>query len=248
MISFFSGDDTALLFRLFLSHILTDFVLQPAKWSADKQANRHRSAYLYVHALVAGLAAYALAGHWLSVWIIGVVGVTHGFIDWLKMHYGKSGSAVTVLLDQFLHGLTIVFVWVFLTNNWNKSIRLVSLVFTDAGSMAILVGYTICTLPIGMIVGMATQRWQQELANESGASDTLIDAGKWIGIAERTLIFTFVLLSQYEAIGFLIAAKSLLRFREGEKGTKHSEYVLVGTLLSYGLAILVGLLTKLCFS
>ena len=83
------------------------------------------------------------------------------------------------------------------------------------------------------------------MTNPLSPSDTLKDAGKWIGIAERVLIFSFVLLNQYEAIGFLIAAKSLLRFREGATAARQSEYVLVGTLLSYGFAILIGLLIRL---
>ena len=55
------------------------------------------------------------------------------------------------------------------------------------------------------------------------------------------MIFTFVLLGKYEAIGFLITAKSFLRFRQ-DKEAKQSEYVLVGTLLSYGSAIMIGLM------
>ena len=37
-----------------------------------------------------------------------------------------------------------------------------------------------------------------------------------------------------------MTAKSILRFRQDTE-TKQSEYVLVGTLLSYGLAIMIGL-------
>ena len=54
---------------------------------------------------------------------------------------------------------------------------------------------------------------------------------------------TAVLLGKYEAIGFLITAKSILRFRQDTE-MKQSEYVLVGTLLSYGSAILLGLVVS----
>ena len=57
------------------------------------------------------------------------------------------------------------------------------------------------------------------------------------------LTLVFVMLEQYEAIGFLLAAKSLLRFKETD--TVKSEYVLVGTLLSFGIAILLGVVVKL---
>ena len=64
-----------------------------------------------------------------------------------------------------------------------------------------------------------------------------------IGNVERMLTLVFVMLGQYEAIGFILAAKSLRRFRETD--TVKSEYVLVGTLLSFGIAILVGVAVKL---
>ena len=46
-------------------------------------------------------------------------------------------------------------------------------------------------------------------------------------------------MSQYEVIGFLIAAKSILRY-EGVKTSK-TEYVLIGSLLSFGVAIIIGI-------
>ena len=67
-------------------------------------------------------------------------------------------------------------------------------------------------------------------------------SGKLIGYLERCLILIFVVLSQYEAIGFLIAAKSILRFGEASSGTEKSEYVLAGTLLSLAFALLLGIL------
>ena len=74
----------------------------------------------------------------------------------------------------------------------------------------------------------------------------LASAGKWIGICERVLILTFVLLSQFTAIGFLMTAKSILRFSEKETNTQlKTEYILVGTLVSFTLAALTGLIMRL---
>lgn len=47
-------------------------------------------------------------------------------------------------------------------------------------------------------------------------------------------------LQRYEALGLLIAAKSIIRFREKE--TVKTEYVLAGTLLSIFIAVVAGLL------
>ena len=45
---------------------------------------------------------------------------------------------------------------------------------------------------------------------------------------------------RYEALGLLIAAKSIIRF--GDKETAKTEYVLAGTLLSILIAVLAGMM------
>jgi hypothetical protein len=53
-----------------------------------------------------------------------------------------------------------------------------------------------------------------------------------------------MLIGQYSAIGFLIAAKSIFRFSgkmENEKDRMQAEYILIGTLISFLFAILTGL-------
>jgi hypothetical protein len=69
----------------------------------------------------------------------------------------------------------------------------------------------------------------------------LPNAGKLIGITERFLSLALILLGQYEAVGLIIAAKSILRFNT----TYKSEYVLVGTLLSFAIAAFTGIVINL---
>ena len=58
---------------------------------------------------------------------------------------------------------------------------------------------------------------------------------------------TFILLGSYEAIGFLMAAKSIFRFGElkDKNEIKRTEYVLLGTLMSFTIAVVVALGVKL---
>ncbi|GAB3018768.1 hypothetical protein GCM10027051_24800 [Niabella terrae] len=86
--------------------------------------------------------------------------------------------------------------------------------------------------------------WKLE---EDRAEDSLQLAGKYIGMIERLLVFFFVLLNQWSAIGFLIAAKSILRFSDlsRAKDRKLTEYVIIGTLLSISIAIFTALFYKL---
>ena len=92
-------------------------------------------------------------------------------------------------------------------------------------------------------MGNLTQRWQDEI--KTASRDSLKDAGKWIGIIERTLVLTFILLNEWAAIGFLLGAKSVLRFGDLKDGTqqKKTEYILIGTFLSFLLSIAAGLFT-----
>lgn len=64
--------------------------------------------------------------------------------------------------------------------------------------------------------------------------------GRAVGALERALALTLVLLGEYSAVGWIIAAKSLARFKQLED-REFAEYFLVGTLASFLLALLVGL-------
>ncbi len=54
------------------------------------------------------------------------------------------------------------------------------------------------------------------------------------------LVLTFILLNQFEAVGFLIAAKSILRYKNDD--VLKTEYVLIGTMLSFGISIALGVI------
>lgn len=62
-----------------------------------------------------------------------------------------------------------------------------------------------------------------------------------VTIIKRLLALALILLGQYEAVGLIIAAKSILRFN----ATQKSEYVLVGTLLSFSIAAFTGIAINL---
>jgi hypothetical protein len=57
------------------------------------------------------------------------------------------------------------------------------------------------------------------------------------------LILTFVLIGSFEGVGFLLAAKSVFRFGELSKAKeiRTTEYVLIGTLASFAIAVLIGI-------
>lgn len=108
----------------------------------------------------------------------------------------------------------------------------------------------------GEFVGRATRPFAEQLHEETGDQDGLVavrglpkgfqDGGKTIGRWERLLIYVFVLASAPAAIGFLVTAKSILRFGEiKDRDTqKEAEYIIIGTLMSFGFALVAAYLTR----
>lgn len=101
--------------------------------------------------------------------------------------------------------------------------------------LVVPLAYVLMTKPTAYVVGVLMQRLIK-VTPETKTTDGAERAGRWIGIFERVIILTFVLLHQYEAIGFLITGKAILRMNSESR----TEYVLAGTLLSYMIAILTG--------
>lgn len=67
-----------------------------------------------------------------------------------------------------------------------------------------------------------------------------VSRGRAIGALERGLALTLVLLGEYSAVGWIIAAKSLARFKQLED-REFAEYFLIGTLASFLLALAAGI-------
>lgn len=71
--------------------------------------------------------------------------------------------------------------------------------------------------------------------------------GRMIGNLERLLLVIFVVAGSYAAIGFLIAAKGLIRTREFEN-REYAEYFVIGTLASTLVAVVVGIALRAFFA
>lgn len=224
-----------ILIRLIASHLLTDFLLQPKKWVADRAARKIRSPYLYLHGLIAGLLAYLFAGVWHEWWIIIAIGGAHTLTDLWKSYQKEKLSIF--LIDQGLHFLALLWVWLAVTSQPSPG-EWITDIYNRPSFWTLATGYIFVIWPVGYLVAYATKNWKQEIQD-----DGLYDAGKRIGQLERTLILTFVLIGRYEAIGFLIAAKSVFRFSQIKESRerKVGEYILIGTMLSFAISIFTGL-------
>jgi hypothetical protein len=241
---------------LLLAHILVDFYWQPTSWVNDKKEKGFRSRFLYLHALLVIIFSYLLLGHWGNPLPAIGLGVAHGIIDITKVSLDKKGTLGWFVADQIVHLITIILTALLVTDKLPLGWQTFTLWLYTPKTLAILSGALLSLSPISFLVGILTRPWREELEKLApDINDNLANAGRWIGMSERLLIFVFVLVSQFSAIGFLIAAKSLLRYNEKAPNgeippayiSKKSEYVLVGTLMSYTCAIAIALAVKMFY-
>ena len=210
------------LAALFLAHILADFVLQTNAMAATKRQPltmaKHGAAVLLT-------AAVATAS--LSPWLLALT-AAHLMIDMAKTY--SKGGFWPFMADQAAHAATIFAAATLIPTAWPAPVPAI---------MALTAGAILATRAGGYAVGLLVQPWTDAIAVG------LSGAGRTIGNLERGLIFLLILSGQTQNIGFLIAAKSVLRFGTVSDDRKVSEYVIVGTLASVSWAIAATLLTTM---
>ncbi|ADQ81086.1 hypothetical protein Palpr_2957 [Paludibacter propionicigenes WB4] len=228
----FTSEEGNFLIRLLLAHFLADFAFQTRKMVEHK---RWFSLQMLLHIAI----VFALTFIFTFSWKIAIiVSVLHWLLDALKKQFENSSwnKALLFSIDQLLHLLVLLFVWLIRFNLLDKIQQAIVLPFTNYRISLILLSYVVVFWPVGYLIGFLLKKF-----NHPGQSDK---AGQMIGQFERVIILTLVLLQQYEAIGFLITGKSIIRFSSTNQDAK-SEYVLLGTMLSYALAIAMGVVVRI---
>jgi len=221
-----------LLLMQIIAHLLADFTFQSKEWVEKKRDFGFKSKHLYWHVLVVFLVSLLFADQWRFVLFSVVIAASHLAIDGLKN--SLKDWKYTFFIDQVLH-IAIIAGMVFIYNHYFSLTPVIELP-VNTHQLMIITGYLICTKPANVLIKKILELWN--IISFSGSKEIeLENAGKLIGIMERILILTLLLYNQFTAVGFLITAKSILRY-EGIKATK-TEYVLIGTLLSFGIAFFV---------
>lgn len=228
----------AILLKLLLAHVLSDFVFQGDKMCDGKQKKtRNKHVYQLLHGLIHALTSYLFVADWHN-WIIPlVIFVSHTLIDYVKVEYMKK-TITSFVIDQLVHIAVIVALWLSVSCHTGFFLSFLHTAWGSPDLWALATAYALMLKPTSVFLGLFIKRWNlSETLTES-----LPNAGKWIGYFERLLILTFILAGYAEGIGFLLAAKSIFRFGELSKAQeiKTTEYVLIGTFASFTIAIVTG--------
>ena len=255
-----------LFLRLLLAYMVADFLLRPTLPIEGRSGNRWRSRRLIVHALAAGGLTFLLASLWNILFVLKdpsslpgllpqlwntflyafiLVAVAHFVIDgmlpcWIvnlrkKLNRGRRPDTIPgeapVRIIAHLAVLSIVLVQ--LSSQTPVPYPFGSPVELIRGWIVIS-AFLLVLQPAGMLVGTIIRSWRSDI--DASGEGGLDNAGRLIGYVERVMIVTFILVNEYTAIGFLIAAKGLFRIND----TLRSEYIIVGTMISFAIAVLIG--------
>lgn len=228
-----------MIIAMFLAHLVGDFILQ---WDKLAQWKSRELNGVLVHGLIVTSVTWLFALPFAPGWWQGIlfIGIAHTTIDALQWRYTLPiPSLVRFLLDQFLHLLVIL-----LALDAGGFIQLSSLNqdfqagIHDYYYLVYLLGYAFLTMPAWVLlkfIGYA-------LIKRSGPS-FLDGSGKYLGMAERLLVATFVILGQFILVPLVALPRIFLQWRQSASSDRRTIYFFE-LLAGASLAILVGLILR----
>ncbi len=241
-----------IIYVLLTFHFIADFHLQ----SDTLVENKHKSIlYLLLHSgiyaflfAVGSILCFACNTQNFRIFIALLIAVfvSHFLIDWSKIRIEKSAKSSNILLflflvDQGLHILIIMLSIEFLKYN--------SCVVRDLNTYRVLIKalflFVTLTKPSSVLIKCIFSSLfpNQYLITENENFTETKDAGQFIGVLERIIISIFLLLNQYGAIGLVLTAKSIARFKQLEDKNFAEKY-LIGTLLSFVIALILSIMVR----
>ncbi|MBS3944779.1 MAG: DUF3307 domain-containing protein [Melioribacter sp.] len=232
------------LLSLFASHLVSDFLLQ----SASMASSKHKPAQLLKHLFITAATIYIITGAF-NLWLLPVLFfVVHGIIDLLKLKFFKDNKLlIPFLFDQILHFITIILAALVIEHYSEQPLKDISWWANLFGNnyffFLLLLSALILVSRFGSLFVDISVKPLLDQIEMDNSKRGFINGGKIIGMLERTLILLFVISDNFSAVGFLIAAKSIFRFGEfsNPNNRKESEYIIIGTMISFLLAIGTGL-------
>lgn len=239
---------------IYLAHLLTDFVFQTHRLVEQKRRGRFFAYFLhglthYLSAIV--LVGFFLPGSGLSLRTQAVIlGLTlvHLLLDFAKIQLTQktvpNDGAVAYVSDQLLHFVSVAFAaWLL-----SPGLPLAEVAaLLDKGHtlpsrlLLIPIVYIGVIFGGGYLIRALTRPLAKSINLEQPekGGEPMQNAGLYIGWLERFLLLTALMMQSPGTAGLILAAKAIARYPEF-KSEHFAEYFLIGTLLSFSIAVLGG--------
>lgn len=216
---------------LLLAHLVADFLLQTSSTCTNKRNKKWKSPYQYLHAVLVLALSWLMSFETTFWWCALVIGLIHFTLDICKSYFKDNIEGLVI--DQILH-VAVIIIAAFMWCSYSEW-ELPSCV--SHRMLTFCIAVIVCCKPANIFIKLMLKHCS--VAMPSNDAEAGFNAGALIGNVERWLILIFICLQRYDAIGLLIAAKSIIRFSDTQ--TRKTEYVLAGTLMSILFAVLSGI-------
>lgn len=190
-----------LFLSLILAHVIGDFYLQNDKYCAQKEERKFKSWFLYVHSLIIGVVSWVVVPVYEFRFYALAIAFSHLVIDVIKTYSPK--GLWNFVIDQVAH-LAVLIIVIF---SFDTTTKLPIQSMDCNGSYSIplfILALLLCIKPANILIKLVLKKYQ---VGETQSCENIKNAGALIGNLERILTIIFVIIGQYEAIGFIIAAK-----------------------------------------
>lgn len=244
---------------IILAHIIGDFYLQTDKIAEKKKnSNMYLAIHCILYTIVVSIGLYILTGNRMEILKdAGLIFLSHGVADLLKQKLCKKINKYEFrifLLDQSVHigSLFLIFCLMKQTQylfhdcivkgvNINQFVAVATAILLCWKPAAIFISLVFKVIPKTCIYD---KNGSEDISQNS--ENEVEKIGYWIGILEREIILLLGLMGQFGAIGFVLTAKSLARFKQLEDKSFAEKY-LIGTLLSAFIAIICIVLYRMVY-
>lgn len=245
---------------IILGHIIGDFYIQTDKVAEKKKESmKYMLIHCLIYTIVVGIGFSILCRDIWSVFIIAVFTfLSHLVIDLLKRKWDKKPTRfeyINFLVDQLLH-IAILFLVGYILKNYCGFPMNMDLMINNVNIEMYLVfasAVLVCWKPAAIFVSLMFKIIPKTIEKAEQTNETIknnesegVKIGSWIGILEREIILVLGLMGQFGAIGFVLTAKSLARFKQLENKSFAEKY-LIGTLLSAFIAIVCIAICKVIY-
>lgn len=238
---------------LMIGHFLGDFFFQSNNMAGEKNKKISKlieHCFIYFITIYLMIIGFTEMNQWSGL-LAGVLAVSiiHGIIDWTKCKIKRQNKIlqkkeyIIFIVDQLLHIVVLFALWQFMEIKESKESLLLSRI--DIATIEVIItqilAILICWKPASVFIVSVFSAIPE--TTEKSGSEEEVRIGSWIGILEREIILILGLLNQFGAIGFVLTAKSLARYKQLENKAFAEKY-LVGTLLSSIIAIVCIVICK----
>ena len=238
-----------IIYILLIAHFLADFTFQTTKLAQRKLDNFK---YLIYHSLIYAaiflVTIFTFIEFNKAILPYIIIICSHFFIDWIRKFVDKKLGSKSIIfasfiVDQVLHVIILaVLYYAFNLGAETTSVYDHIQRWPYFNSMVIYsLTFVILWDPAAVFIKKLFSYIIDRNSDDQEENDPQV--GRIIGKLERIIVSILILCNQFGAIGFVLTAKSIARYKQLEDKNFAEKY-LVGTLTSVAIAFITTIVLK----